>query len=242
MLVTRERPRQYTRGAVTRARPGGPGRGSRVAGRWFRPGSRVAGRGTATPSDPANPGSGGCAARVEIRDPGGSGSEILSGFGPDSIRIERPGSILFNPDPGRIRIRKPGLRGGRTALCASQEMQPKSPWVRSKFPNSGWSKFRATPVGSGPTHGPRHMICVTIFACCASRETRVERRVRFSHSCGRFDSRNVQQCDKIWSLGPLPTRPDPKATTHVAAAAGGPRTVWWLEDASSWRKDLTPNI
>ena len=39
-----------------RAGPGGPGRaGSRVAGRSFRPGSRVAGHGSATPRDPANP-------------------------------------------------------------------------------------------------------------------------------------------------------------------------------------------
>ena len=45
---------------VYRASPGpGPGRsGSRGAGRWFRPGSRVAGRRSATPRDPANPGSG----------------------------------------------------------------------------------------------------------------------------------------------------------------------------------------
>ena len=42
---------------VHRASPGpGPGRsGSRGAGRWFRPGSRVAGRRSATPRDPANP-------------------------------------------------------------------------------------------------------------------------------------------------------------------------------------------
>ena len=40
-----------------RAGPGGPGRsGSRVACRRFRPGSRVAGRGSATPRDAANPG------------------------------------------------------------------------------------------------------------------------------------------------------------------------------------------
>ena len=144
-----------------RAGPGGPGRsGSPVAGGRFCPGSRVAGRGSAPPRDPANPAA--QAPPGQALNPPKLNGKALPAHGGRTRRS----SDSPLADAGRAGERDPALLLGH---CSQQPASGGGPPVGHRQNMSGWAPKSNRGRSGGPRSSARHA------AACA-RAARTRRR------------------------------------------------------------------